>query len=413
MKLYPFQEIGVKWLAHRKRAYLADEMGLGKTVQAIVAARQIGVRNVLVICPASAIENWKREWARWWPGGPPIYAMSYARLIRTPPSGHENFDLVILDEAHYCKTPSAQRTKAALKVAREAERAWLLSGTPMPNNPVELWPIMKELWPEIPKFFGISTKHAWMDRFCNWMPGDYGPRIYGVKKEETAKLRPRLQLVMKRRLTKDVLPDLPPLRVDVSLLPQDEKFRQALSVEAGKRCDALEDLMQMEQGDDGSISRLRHFLGQYKAPRIGEIICEELAAGAVEQIVVLYHHHKTMDVLYNLFKKAGFTVTGFSGQHSPAARQAAIDLFQEGGADVFLAQQQAAGIAINLQVAHEIVLVEPAWSPEDNSQAVKRIHRIGQDSPCRARIFAVAGTLDEAIMDTLARKTRMITEVLG
>jgi SNF2 family DNA or RNA helicase len=94
----------------------------------------------------------------------------------------------------------------------------------------------------------------------------------------------------------------------------------------------------------------------------------------------------------------------------PARRQEEIDGFQKHGG-IFLAQQTAAGIGITLTRAHEIVLVEPSWSPSDNDQAIKRIHRIGQDKPCRARIFLVPDSLDEAVMGTLLRKQKMLTEV--
>ena len=80
---------------------------------------------------------------------------------------------------------------------------------------------------------------------------------------------------------------------------------------------------------------------------------------------------------------------------------------------IFLAQQTAAGIGITLTAATEIVLVEPSWSPEDNLQAIKRIHRIGQKHPCRARLFAVPDSIDAAIMKSTARKMKMIGKVIG
>ena len=79
---------------------------------------------------------------------------------------------------------------------------------------------------------------------------------------------------------------------------------------------------------------------------------------------------------------------------------------------MFLAQQGAAGTGITLTRASEIVLVEPSWSPAYNEQAIKRIHRIGQEHPCRARLFAVPDSLDAALMVTLARKTVMVKEVV-
>ena len=83
MKLYDYQKEGVQFLVNHKRAYLADEMGLGKTVQAIVAARAVQATKVLVVCPASAVLNWHREWATWWRSPrPSLIAISYSKLIR-------------------------------------------------------------------------------------------------------------------------------------------------------------------------------------------------------------------------------------------------------------------------------------------------------------------------------------------
>ena len=107
----------------------------------------------LVIAPASTVPNWKHEFEKWggeW--GKSAVVVSYGMAHK------QNQHLtVILDEAHYAKNPDAQRTKAALALAKGAERAWLLSGTPMPNDPRELFPPIEALWPEILQALGIRT----------------------------------------------------------------------------------------------------------------------------------------------------------------------------------------------------------------------------------------------------------------
>ncbi len=80
---------------------------------------------------------------------------------------------------------------------------------------------------------------------------------------------------------------------------------------------------------------------------------------------------------------------------------------------MFVVQQQAGGVAITLTAASEIVLVEPDWSPEVNAQAIKRVHRISQRNPVRARIFKVEESLDDGIMEGLARKIAMRKEILS
>jgi len=395
--LYPYQEEGVAFLRSHNRAYLADTMGLGKTIQAAVAAARVGAGRVLVVAPASSLENWRREWETWGPSSV-FRAISYADTnLREGRVVGSDWDLVILDEAHYCKNHKAKRTVSAIRVARAAPRAWLLSGTPMPNNPGELYAVMRTLWPEKTEALGIRTFWQWFNHFCHWTQTQYGPRAYAVKNGD--QLRQMLVGVMLRRRLEDVALDLPPLRVEVSLLPRDPAFAKILSDEGVD-----------PDSPDTSTSRLRHLLGSYKAPKVGEILARELDDKAYGKIVVLAYHHIALEELRSIL--APFGVVGFDGRTPRVERQKAIDAFNApGGPRVFLAQQSAAGVAINLQSAHEIVLVEPAWTPDDNMQAIKRIHRIGQDSPCRARVFAVADSLDEAVMAVVATKLRMQREV--
>lgn len=401
-KLFPYQQEGALFLAQHRRAYLADEMGLGKTVQAARAAVPLNPDSVLVICPASARENWRREWRDWGPDCE-LVVRSYASLLNRS-YDLTGFDIVILDEAHYCKNTKAKRTKEALKLAQRAPRAWLLSGTPMPNHPGELFPVVAALWPDHLRRLGIRTYWQWYNFFIKWYPTKYGRRPYAV--QNAGELRHILREVMLRRHLSDVAMELPPLRIHVSLLPRDERFETALE-ESGEDVDAL--LVQIEHvntnGGFGATSQLRRLLGEYKAPHIGSLIARELADQEYEKIVVLYYHHTVGGRLREALE--GFGVVGFDGSTAEGPRQQAIDEFTDGSARVFLAQQSAAGESINLQAASEIVLVEPSWSPDDNRQNIKRIHRIGQDHPCRARVFAVAGSMDEAVMRAVARKTQM------
>lgn len=400
MKLYPYQREGVRFLSSRRRAYLADTMGLGKSAQAITAAGAIAhgkLRNLstVVVCPASAQDNWKREWEKWkGPGTPRI--VSYSSLIRRDWKSWKP-DLVILDEAHYAKSPSAKRTRAALGLARDASYAWLLSGTPMPNNPTELWAIFKYLWPErIPE--GIRTGQQWMDRFCLTRPTIYGPKPYAVR--NGAELRGLLDGMMLRRTVEDVGLDLPPLRVDLVRLPKDRAMTEALA-----------DYDTEAEAEESMYATMRRLLGAAKAPRIAKQIVEELDNNAYQAIVVLYYHRDVGVQLRGEFLDAGYVPVGFDGSTPREKRQEAIDAFQAGHNRIFLAQQTAAGVAINLTAANEIVLVEPDWTPSGNQQAIKRVHRIGSDRPCRARVFCVADTMDDHLMDTIVKKVEMAEEV--
>ncbi len=230
MKLYPYQDAGVAFLAGKKRAYLADDMGLGKTVQAIVAAKYAGIFDVVIVCPASVRENWKREWEAWGGPGRPI-VMTYSELIRNPPFVGVP-QLVILDEAHYCKSPGAKRTKAALKLAAAAPSAWLLSGTPMPNDPRELYAVFKYLWPGA--FPELNTQFKWMDRFCLWGDSEWGYRVWAVKPAAMLHLVPAMREFMLRRRLKDIALELPSLRFTVQSLDKDPVLAGAIEYLAGE-----------------------------------------------------------------------------------------------------------------------------------------------------------------------------------
>lgn len=400
MKLYPFQEVGAAWLrSHMPRRYLADRCGLGKTIQFCAAARYERIERTLVIAPPSAIENWKAEWKLWGPAGQlDVISWGDRKLLAGEIDG-SHYQLVGVDEAHRAKNPRAHRTLAALNVARAAKRAWLLSATPMPNHPGELWSPLRALWPWVPSQLGIRSYDGWLRAFCVLAPGRHGLRVVGVRNAE--RLLPFLRQIFLRRSEEDVAADLPPLRVDVSLLPA-VGFVEALQA-AGVPVDALRRAMEAEDTEDGSLARLRRFLGLWKAPLIAQVVADELAAGEYQQIVIMAHHHAVLDVLAERLRRFG--VVELRGGASPDKRRAAEQAFTRGDARVFIGQQQAAGEAINLQVSSEIILAEPDWSPDSNYQAIKRVHRMfGPGRPVRARVFAAAGTADEAVLRVEARK---------
>lgn len=406
MQLYPYQEEGAEHLISAPRRYLGDEMGLGKSVQAAHAAKMLGVSRTLLIAPAATLENWKREWELWGRGTLRTVSWADRSLLRAEIDA-SRYDLAILDEAHYANNPRAQRTLGALHAARNAGAAMLLSGSPM-WHPGHLWAPFRALWPEVPEELGLNSYDEWFRHFCRYRVTRYGKQPLGIKNAE--QLRPHLKRVLLRRTLADVGLQLPPLRVNVSLLQRSREIAEALR-EYGEDPELALRRIAYESGPDGSSSRLRRYLGEWKAPYIAKQIREELDAGLYEKIVILPYHTSVLNVFREQLKDHG--VTGIDGKTPPAWRQKAIDQFtRDPKYRVFVGQITAAGTGLNLQVANEIVLPEPDWNPAPNRQAIKRIHRIGSTLPCRARLYAVPGTIDDGIMNVLARKIGMQSAVL-
>jgi SWI/SNF-related matrix-associated actin-dependent regulator 1 of chromatin subfamily A len=162
----PFQKAGIAFALKRTATWGADEMGLGKTVQAIgfINAKRGEIGNVLIVCPASVKLNWRAELERWlvWPEGKPTIHVVNGRgstdseaeivIVNYDVLGRHRdwvirrkWDLIILDEAHFCKNRDAKRTRALLGLT--ATYKWALTGTPILNTPADLHPILDWLQP--------------------------------------------------------------------------------------------------------------------------------------------------------------------------------------------------------------------------------------------------------------------------
>lgn len=402
MKLYPYQQVGVDFLRSHRRAYIGDEMGLGKTVQALVALRD--VKSILAIVPAAAIGNWGNEY-REWGNGQQFAAISYAdRRLREGAIDGRDWGAVIMDEAHYLKSKKAKRTRYVFNVARDADRAIMLSGTPMPNHAGELWTMFDALWPHLleDKF---RTHQRWLNYFTKWTPTRYGPKVYGH--QNAIELKRMLKRVMLRRKLADVALDLPELRVTLHTLPPVDDFTEGLTDEARLTLHAMREEEALEES---SLSRVRRLLGALKAPMIAATLRQELQERQYQKIVVSYYHRDVGNILQEALQ--GFGLVRIDGKTASTKRQPLIDQFtNDSGTRVFLGQARSTGEALNLQAASEIALVEPDWVPDVNRQIIKRIHRMGQAHPCRARLFGVGGSLDEAVMKTLVLKTRLQVSV--
>ena len=206
----PFQRDGIQRMLEAKRLLVADEMGLGKTVQAIgcLNARP-SIRAVLIVCPKSMLLTWERELQRWLtrplrvgivkPGAPlpecEVLLVNYESTAKRKEElmARGPWDALICDEAHYLKNPETQRSKAVLgsllKAAKaraadegpiEAEHLWLLTGSPMMNHPIELWPLLRAVDPNAERMPILMSFYAFRERYCDPKKKRYGMDYSGV-----------------------------------------------------------------------------------------------------------------------------------------------------------------------------------------------------------------------------------------
>lgn len=438
MNLYPHQETGAQWLMERRRAGLFDEQGLGKTATVIAAAQRLGLRRVLVLAPVVVAHNWAKEWARWAPeyrvqvvtssaqefdSSVHVTVTTHALLLRPLVAKgilERDWDLAVLDEAHYFKSPQAQRSQrfyglgalAAGGVVRRAHRVWVLTGTPMPNDPSELWTMLAGLAPEriragtLPR---SMTWHEFRGRYCKLAPSNYGDgwKVTGVNEARLPELRERLQGFALRRLKTDHL-DLPPIRWGTVELTVDRLPDELLELEADLPTDpeaALEAL-----AAETAFSTWRRLCGITKAAAAVDLLVSELG-DSWHKIVVFCHHTAVANLLCSGL--AGFGVVRITGDTTAAQRQAAVDAFQRpDGPRVAVCQIVAGGTGVTLTAAADVVFVESSFVPGENLQAADRCHRIGQSRPVAVRILSLAGSVDTLLAEIVARKSSMIRSVL-
>ena len=435
----PYQRGGIAYSLKRKDVLIGDEMGLGKTIQALgILNASPEIKRALVVCPASLKLNWQREAEKWLvekkpvfvlpskedlPGaGPVVVIINYDIVAKHKELFSATWDIVIFDESHYLKNPKAQRTIAAIGKGKKGgiptKRRIFLSGTPLLNRPVELWPVL-EATGTFPNFWQYAK------RYCDARQSRYGWDMSGASnlKELQAILREKL---MVRRLKKDVLTELPAKRRQIlPWQPETREEKEALKAEieaikAAKKAktdmktaekEAVAELKEVYSRSLAEIALARHRTALVKLPRVNELVKGVLEDGEVEKIIVFAHH---LDVIKGL--KDGlkdFRPVSLSGEDSIEARQAAVDAFQnDPSVKVFVGGIRAAGVGITLTAASTVIFAELDWTPGAMMQAEDRAHRIGQKNSVLVLHPLLNKSVDARLAKTLIRKQEIIEKTL-
>jgi SNF2 family DNA or RNA helicase len=346
------------------------------------------------------------------------------------------FDLVILDEAHYLKTPKSQRAQIVLGkkgIVRFCQRIWALTGTPCPNNAAELWSLLFT-------FGATSLKYEkFIDRYCEYYLSPHGIQVTNLKMRNLQELKRVIASVTLRRTKKEVNMELPAIYYStVPVEPGEVKIDESASFiswvfptnrkeELMKEVESQRSLVKNIFDSTGayssttlkalevlekSVSTLRRYTGLQKLPAITDLIIEQFEAKAYEKLVVFAIHQDVIHKLRLMLSKAGLKPVTYYGGTPDKKKQAHIDLFQNNPkVKVFIANIHAAGVAINLTAAHQVLFAEMAWSPSANAQAAMRCHRIGQTQPVFVRFMSLAGSIDEKVTTILRRKAQQIFQI--
>jgi len=419
------QKEAIECLVGSKKFILADDMGLGKTTSTIIAALETGIKKVLIICPASLKINWQREIENYTDRSVYIaegknfsiehdfVIVNYDILknfydIKDKENSlitKGNFDLIIIDEAHYIQNGQAQRTKLVNSFSKNAKRLWLLTGTPMTSRPMNYFNLLNLIESPV-----AQNWMAYAIRYCQGYQFNAGKRkvwnVTGASNLE--ELRDRTSRQVLRRLKTDVL-DLPDKIISPVYLRLKSKLYEGLM---GEYYDWYENKQEESSSLTVQFSKLMKVRQVIADEKINNTI--ELAENIIEQDKKVIIFTNFTDSLNKIADHFGKQAVRLDGSTSKPQRQYAVDQFQENDKiKVFVGNLKAAGVGLTLTAAEAVIMNDLSFVPSDHSQAEDRAYRYGQKSNVSIYYPIFENTIEGAIYDILIKKKNIFETVMG
>jgi len=419
------QKEAIEKLAGSKRFILADDMGLGKTTATIIAALETGAKKILIVCPASLKINWQREIENYTDRSVYIsegknfsiehdfVIVNYDILknfydLKDKDNSlitQGNFDLIILDEAHYVSNGQAARTKLVNSFSKKCERVWLLTGTPMTNRPMNYFNLLSLV--ESPAALNWM---AYAIRYCGGYQFTAGTRkIWNVAgATNLEELRDRTSRQVLRRLKTDVL-DLPEKIITPVYLRLKSKLYEGLMGEYYDWYDKNPDESSSLTVQFSKLMKVRQVIAEEK---IKDTI--ELAENILEQdkkVIIFTNFTETLNRIADHFGKQAVRLDGST---SKPQRQYAVDQFQDNEKiKVFVGNVKAAGVGITLTAAEAVIINDLSFVPGDLAQAEDRAYRYGQKNSVSVYYPIFDNSIEAIIYDMVNRKKQNIGTVMG
>lgn len=438
-QLYPYQVAGVRSIRDCDGiTLLGDEVGLGKTLQALTYAwkhlPQDPAGPIVIVVPAHLKETWRRQAQQhlnirvevlYHEKRPPdklpplgrnhVYVINYD--ILTPPdwkSGTRPADdswvswlaalrprLLIGDEGHYLSNPDSARSRAFRWLAWRCPRTLILTGTPLPNKPGDLWSLINILWPdEFPSRFEFGTRYAYPVK-------ERGRWVYkGARNLDELHQRLKEKGFIRRRKA-DVLSDLPsviydviPLEADLTQYKQAEadvldwlRSQDALAAERASRAAELAKLSTLTQlAAEAKLDHVVRWVRDFLEESEGKLLI-----GAI--------HYKVTEALMDSLPRHSVLV---DGRVSESRKNAAFDMFNlDPKCRVLVGNIHAAGTGWSCTSTSDVALVEIPWRPADVTQFAGRVHGVGRGvsgGRAHVRFLVAANTVEERLCEGIQRK---------
>jgi SNF2 family DNA or RNA helicase len=440
-EMLPYQRAGVMYASNARRTFIADEMGLGKSLQAIATIEYVqDSYPVVVVCPPSLVLNWQAEYTKWLPnrkvsvvtnrkdfpesGSYDVVVVGYSN-IQTWEKKLSNHRSYVFDESHYCKTPTAARTRSAVKIAKSAPKEGLvlcLTGTPVTNRPNE-YASQLEILGRLKEFGGLWGFYR---RYCGAFQDQFGQwNISGHSHLD--ELNERLRSACYIRRTKDqVLTELPPVihsrivvagtsagmkeyaKAEKDILFYIAERARELAIKEGKDSSYKAAMAAMIRAEANEhlvrLSVLRRLAAKAKMEEVLEWVATRVENG--KKVVVAAHHREIVDEVARRY--GGIKIQGGMAVEDVEENKRKFQELPVEEVPVIVLSMQAAKTGHTLTASEECLFVELPWTPADVDQTFSRLHRLGQKGSVTATYMLAAGTIDEDIYELIERKRTIV-----
>jgi SWI/SNF-related matrix-associated actin-dependent regulator 1 of chromatin subfamily A len=374
-------------------------MGTGKTLMTLETAKRTGYTPD-IFGPAFLKGTWLGEAEKW---GVPVRYHSYSRLKAVDPTKLGQF--WVAEEAHYLKNPMAHRTHDFYSLLKSQKPEYFigLTGTPVKNRTPDFWTLLGfcSVNPLDTNGIKLTGDFGRYYKFCRYFceievmqfGGKKIEKFLGIKPERIEEFKGLLRGKYIRFKVEDVLKDLPSLTrkyVEFQLKDTPELNEAFDAYMSGRKKDITAKVTSATLKIPQTVEYIQNMLEQGSGPIVVFTDHLEPAAGIHAQI------------------KGSVIVTG----KTPAdMRQNAVNAFQARQIPVIVATIGSLSIGVTLTAARHVVFNDLSWTPADNQQAEKRIHRIGQNDGCFAHYIFGTDT-DKHIYKTLQSKINAISQIV-
>ena len=447
-KTEPFnhQIDGFKFGLNNNRWLLGDEQGLGKTKQvidiAVAKKLQKGYKHCLIICGVNGLKwNWVNEIhthsneGAWILGQRTkanktvvcgnvdkladlnsinliseyfiitnVESLRQKEIVSTISSlcKEGTIGIVAIDEIHKCKNPTSQQGKGILKVQPECRIA--MTGTPLMNNPFDLYIILKWLGYEKHGFWSFKKHYG--------VFGGYGGyEVVGYR--YLNELQEQLDEIMLRRLKNDVL-DLPEkthITEYVEMTPKQKQIYDEVTADIKMNIDQIK----MANNPLAELIRMRQATGytgilsstvkeSAKLDRMEELVEEAVQNG--KKVVIFSNWTQMTNVIYDRLHKYGALM--ITGETADKDRMNFVNAFQtKPDRKVIIGTIGAMGTGLTLTAGTVEIFMDEPWNRANKEQAEDRCHRVGTTENITIYTLVCKDTIDERINQLVEKKGAM------